>query len=185
MIKKIDNCKNNPEKSSTTKVGEHIPFGYSMSTIWAFDNIDNKHSLYHGEDCMKKFCISLKEFSVDVINFGKKKMLPLTLKELKSNQDSTLCYIYRKKFTQKLAKDKNHRKVRDHCHFTGKYRDAAHSICNLGFNVRSEIPIVFHDVSNYDYHFIMKELANEFKGQFGCLVENTERYKTFSISIEK
>ena len=112
-------------------------------------------------------------------------MLPLTLKELKSNQDSTVCYICRKKFTQKLAKDKNHRKVRHHGHFTGKYRGAAHSICNLGFNVRSEIPVVFHDVSNYDHHFIMKELANELKGQFGCLGENTEKYKTFSVSIEK
>ena len=44
MIKKIDNCKNNPEKSSTTKIGEHIPCGYSMSTIWTFDRTKNKHS---------------------------------------------------------------------------------------------------------------------------------------------
>ena len=58
---------------------------------------------------MKKFCISLREHAADVISFEKKKMLPLTEKELK---DSTQCYICRKKFTQKLAKDKNHRKVR-------------------------------------------------------------------------
>ena len=57
LIKKICNCKNNPEKSSTTKIGEQIPCGYSMSTIWAFGNVKNKHSLYRGEDCMKKFCI--------------------------------------------------------------------------------------------------------------------------------
>ena len=44
MIKKIHNCKNNPEKSSTTKIGEHIPCGYSMSPIWTFDRTKNKHS---------------------------------------------------------------------------------------------------------------------------------------------
>ena len=43
----------------------------------------------------------------------------------------------------------------------------------------------FHNSSNYDYHFIIKELANKFEGQFECLGENTEKYKTFSIAIEK
>ena len=47
-----------------------------MSTIWAFDNIENKYILYRGEDCMKKFCISLREHAADVIYFEKKKMLP-------------------------------------------------------------------------------------------------------------
>ena len=54
--KKIDGCANNPEISSTTKIGEHIPCGYSMSTIWTFDCIENKHTLYRGKDCAKKFC---------------------------------------------------------------------------------------------------------------------------------
>ena len=49
----------------------------------------------------------------------------------------------------------------------------------------SEIPVVFHNGSNCDYHFIIKELANEFEGQFQCLGENTEKYKTFSVPIEK
>ena len=40
-----------------------------------------------------------------------------------------------------------------------------------------EIPAVFHNHSNCDYHFIIKELANEFEGQFECLGENTEKYK--------
>ena len=46
LIKKIDGCKNNPENSSTTKIGEHIPCGYSRSTIWVFDHIENKHTIY-------------------------------------------------------------------------------------------------------------------------------------------
>ena len=49
----------------------------------------------------------------------------------------------------------------------------------------NEIPVVFHNSSNYDYHFIIKELAKEFEGQFKCLGEITEKYKTFSVLIEK
>ena len=75
MIKKIDNCKNNPEKSSTTKIGEHIPCGYSMSTIWTFDSITNKLSLYRGEEYVKKFFISLREHEADVIKLRKEKKL--------------------------------------------------------------------------------------------------------------
>ena len=47
----------------------------------------------------------------------------------------------------------------------------------------NEIPIVLHNESNYDYHFIIKDLANEFEGQFECLGENTENWKTISIAI--
>ena len=46
-------------------------------------------------------------------------------------------------------------------------------------------PIVFHNGSNYDYHFIVKELAEEFKKQFICLGENTAKYLTFTVPIEK
>ena len=75
--------------------------------------------------------------------------------------------------------------VRDHCYYTGKYRGAAHSICNLKFNVPNELPVVFHESSNYDYHFIIKELANDFEGKLERLGENTKKYNTFSILIEK
>ena len=91
----------------------------------------------------------------------------------------------RKKTPREFAKDKNYRKVRDHCHFTVKYRGAAHSLRNLRFNVPNKIPIVFHDGSNYDCHFIIKELANKSEGQSECLGENTEKYKTVFAPIEK
>ena len=92
-----------------------------MSTIWEFDNIENKHTLYRGEDCMKKFCESLREHAKNIIDFETKKMLPLTKEELKSHQDTKAFHICRKKILKKLANDKNYRKVRDHFHFTGKY----------------------------------------------------------------
>ena len=55
LIKKIDGCANNQENSSMTKIGEHIPYEYSMSTIWAFDHIENKDTLCCRKDCIRKF----------------------------------------------------------------------------------------------------------------------------------
>ena len=81
LIKKIDGCTNNPENSSTTKIEGHIPCRYSISTIWAFDHIENKHTLHPGKkDCMKMFCQSLKEHAKNLIDFEKKNMLSLTKK---------------------------------------------------------------------------------------------------------
>ena len=54
--------------------------------------------------------------------------------------------------------------IKDHCHYTGEHGGVAPSICSLKYNVPKEIPIVFHSGSNYDYHFIKKELAEKFKG---------------------
>ena len=78
-----------------------------MLTAWTFDNIENKHNLYRGEDCTTKFCVSLRQDGANVINFEMKKKLQLTKKELKICQYSTVCYVCRKTLTQKLAKDKN------------------------------------------------------------------------------
>ena len=65
-----------------------------------------------------------------------------------------------KRFLKKFPRNKNHQKVRDHCHYTDKYRGAAHSVWNLRFNVPSKISVIVHDGSYYDYyHFISKELA--------------------------
>ena len=111
-------------------------------------------------------------------------MLLLTEEELKLHEDLTECYICRNKFTQKLTREKNRWKLRDHWHFTGKYRVAADSICNLRFNAWNEISVVSQNGSNCNYHFVMKESANEFKDQFECLGENTGKYKTFSVPIE-
>ena len=79
-----------------------------MSTIWSFDIIENKHTLNYGEDCMKKFCTSLREHATKVIKFEKKKMLLLTKKELKLHQDETESYICGKIFLKKFANDKNY-----------------------------------------------------------------------------
>ena len=76
-------------------------------------------------------------------------------------------------------------KIRDNCHYTGEYRGAVNSIYNLKYSAHRKIPILFHNGSNYDYHFIIKELAKEFEKQLTCSEKNTEKYITFIVLIEK
>ena len=83
---------------------------------------------------------------------------------------------YVKKNFVLMKMEKN--KVRDHCHYTGKFRGAAHSICNLRYKV-------VQNGSTCDYHFIIKQLPKEFEGLFELLGENTEKYITFSVPIKK
>ena len=85
----------------------------------------------------------------------------------------------------KYATEKEYHKVKDYFHFTGKYRGVAHVICNLKYSIPKKYPVVVHNGSNYDYHFIIKELVKEFEGEFNCLGENTKKCKTFSVPITK
>ena len=141
----------------------------------------NRRYFYRGKDCIEKFCKDLKEVGTEIINFEEKEMIPLTNKEINSHEKQKLYHICKEIF----CNDKNKKKVRDHCHYTRKFRGAAHSGCNLRYKVPKEIPIVFHNDSTYDYHFIIKKLTEEFKGEFECLGENTEKYITFSVSFQK
>ena len=173
----MSTCQINPNKSSTTKINKHTPSGYSLFTHCSFDKSKNKLNYYRGDDCMKKFCKDLRKHATKIINYEKKKMISLTIKEEIYHNKQKICYICKKEFKQQ--------KVRDHCHHTGKYRGAAHNICNLRYKVPKEIPVVFHNGSTYDYQFIIKELVKEFEGNFECLGENTEKYITFSVPLKK
>ena len=183
LLEKINTCHNNPEKSSTTKINKHTPSGYSLFTHCSFERTKNKLDHYRSKNCMKKFCSDLREHATKIINYEKKEMIPLTKKEEKKHIKQEVCYICKKGFS---TDDNNKKyKVRDHCHYTGKYRGAAHDICNLKYKIPKEIPVVFRNGSTYDYHFIIKELAEELEGEFECLGENTEKYITFSVPLRK
>ena len=156
--------------------------------MWLFDSKQNKRSFYRGKDCIKKFCSELKELGTKIINYEQKEMTPLTDDEKKYYEEQKECYICQKEFCSdknKKMKFALYKKVKDHFHFTGKFRGAAHCICNLNYKVLQEIPVKIHNGSKYDYHFIIKELAEEFKGEFECLGENTEKYISFSVPIKK
>ena len=79
----------------------------------------------------------------------------------------------------------NYPKVGDHCHYAGKYICAAHSICNLKVYVPNEISVVFHNGLDCGYHFIVKELANEFEGEFECLGGKYRKVQNFFCSNRK
>ena len=92
-MQKIDGYKNNPENSSTTNVNKHIPSDFSMSTISLFRSIENKHDVYRGKDCVKKFCEFLRKHAMKIINFKKKKMKLLTKEQQESHENAKICYI--------------------------------------------------------------------------------------------
>ena len=178
----MSTCYNKPEKSSTTKINKHTPSGYSLFAHCSFDKTKNKFGYYRGEDCMKKFCKDLREHATKIINYEKKDMIPLTKKGEKNHNNQKVRYICKKEFD---TCDKKHHKVRNHCHYSGKYRGAAHNSCNLRYKIPKEVPVVFHNGSTYDYHFIIKDLVKKINGDFECLGENTEKYITFSVPIKK
>ena len=182
LLEKVSTCINNPNESSTTKINKHTPSDYSIFTHCSFDESKKKLNYYRGKDCMKKFSKDLREHASKIINYEKKKMIPLTTEEKIYHNKQKISYICKKEFNDY---DKKQQKVRDHYHYTGKYRGAAHNICNLRYKIPKEIPVVFHNGSTYDYHSIIKELVKEFEGNFECLGENTEKYTTFSVPIKK
>ena len=83
LFRKIDGCANIPEDSSPTKIGKHVPFGYSMSIIWGFNHVENKHTLYRIKGCIKKFCTSLSEHAKDMIDFEKRKNATINNRRIK------------------------------------------------------------------------------------------------------
>ena len=161
-------CQNNFEKSSTEKKTKHTPSGQSIFTSCSFDPTKNRFDCCKGEDCMERFCKDLREHAMKTMNYKKKEMKSKTF------------VTHAKKIFSTDKNDKNafklYHKVRDHCHYTGKFRGVAHSICNLRYKTPKKIPAVFHNGSTYNYHFIINQLAKVFNGQLECLGENTEKY---------
>ena len=143
---------------------------------------------YRGKDYIESFCQKLKEIGTEIINYEEKEMMPLTDEEIKSYERQKACRICKGGFCYDKNKEKEcklYQKVRDHCHYTRKFRGAAHSVCNLCYKVPKKSPIVIHNRSTYDDHFIIKQLKDKFKGNFECLGENTEKYITFLVPIKK
>ena len=140
LLKKT--CLNNPEKCYTQKKATYTPLDYSLVTCCSFDKSKNERKYYRGEDCVEMFCNNLENQAVKIINCEKKQMIPLTNEEKESYENQNICYICEKEFST----DKTYCRVRDHCHYTGKYRGAAHSICNLRYKIPREIPVVFHTI---------------------------------------
>ena len=181
LLKKEQHYQNNNlEESYTEKKAKHEPSGWAMFTRCSFDKKENKLNYYRGKDCIEKLCKKLKERAMKIINYEEKEMIPLTYEENKSYKEQEACHICKEKFC--MDKDdenyKNRKKVKDHCHYTGKFKGAAHSICNLRYKVPDNIPIIIHNAS-YDTYFIINHLAEEFKGKLDCIEEHGKMYYFF------
>ena len=118
LLEKMSTCQNNPNELSTTKINKHTPSGYSLFTHCSFDNSKNKLNYYRGEDCMKKFCKDLRTHATKIINYEKKKMISLTIKQEIYYNKQKICYICKKEFNKndnKQQKSKRslsiHRKI--------------------------------------------------------------------------
>ena len=112
-----------------------------------------------------------------------KKTLDLTDEETKKFEKATTCHICKDPFTDKDEEEKGKRhKVRDHCHYTGVFRGAAHNICNLLYRDTKQIPVFFHNLSGYDGHIIFDNLSKiEGIKTPKVIAKNMEKYITFSI----
>ena len=149
-----------------------MPSGYSLVTNCSFDAVKNELDCYRGKDCTEKFCKNLTEHAVRIVHYEEKEMIPLTDEENRFYEEQKVCNICKKGFS--IDNDKKRHKVKDHCHYTGKFRRAA-----------LDILIVFHNGTTYNYHFIINKLAKEFDDQLEWLGENTEKCITFSVPISK
>ena len=120
---------------------------------------------------------------MEMINFKKKKMKLLKANSRNHMEMQRAVIFVRKKLKINMLRIKNILKldIIIQANYTGKYRGAAHSMCNSKYSLPKQIAIIFHNASRYDYHFIINKLAIEFKGQFLCLEENTVKYITLQF----
>ena len=184
LIKEMHNCDPNPQNSYTKKYQKHEPISFSYY-IKSFDvNVyESKLRKYTGEDAMKKFVEWIEEEVKKIANIPDVEMI-FGPDELKQFNDATKCWICNEEFDD-TADEKGYRKnekVKDHCHYTGRFRGAAHNSCNLKYKKPKFIPVVFHNLSGYDSHLFIKNLGFT-DGNIDCIPNNEEKYISFTKNI--
>ena len=156
LTKRVQSCEPDPEKCYTKKYQKHeiISFSYYIK---CFDDTVYKPVLrtYTGPDAAKKIVEMLEEDIKIIANIPEADKI-LGKEEAERFNKETKCWICEGEF--KEDDDKNY-KVKDHCHFTGRYRGAAHNTCNLKYKKPNFTPIAFHNLGGYDSHLFIKELG--------------------------
>ena len=185
LIKPIQSCEPNPQSSYTKKYQKHEPISYSYYIKCFDDNVFSQEpKTYTGLDPMQKFVESLEKDVKEIANIPKVDMI-FGKEEAERFNEETKCWICKGEFDNTPDKNgyKKYKKVRDHCHFTGRYRGAAHNKCNLEYKKPKFIPVVFHNLSGYDSHLFIKNLGFT-AGNIDCIPNNEERYISFTKNIE-
>ena len=169
------------DEIKTYNYQEHKPCGFMLNLVNAVDNT-NQEFLYRGDDAVDVFCKKINEIRDEIKEKMKEnKEMLMTDEDKKDFETATHCFICGDKFKNSYKNEKEaekYKKVRDHCHFTGKYRGCAHSICNLNFcNRYFKIPVFFHNMKNYDGHLIIQnaeKLSN--KKKIDVIAQNSEKF---------
>ncbi|CAH3171136.1 unnamed protein product [Porites lobata] len=180
FTKPMNTCCPNPEDSYNYNYQKHEPSGFCIFIKGVVDK-RIKPITYtkkeEDEDIAKIFVEKLSEATRGIYNdfYRRRKPLKLTQDEQKSFDKAKFCHICNKE----LLKDK----VRDHCHFTGQYRGAAHNKCKFMCKKPRILPVIFHNLQGYDAHLFIKHLAR-LEGNLNCIPSTEEKYISFSKSIK-
>ena len=180
LLKPLDTCEPNPNKSYTHKYNKHEPVSF-VYYIKSFNESVYKSTLrsYIKEneedpDVIDVF-INWLEDDVKIISELGNKPMKITPEEEEQFNQASNCWICGKFLN---IDDR----VRDHCHYTGRYRGAAHNICNLKYSKPNNISVFFHNLTGYDSHLFIKKL-NTTMGAIDCIPNNEENYISFSKTI--
>ena len=180
FTKPMNTCSPNPKDSYNYNYQKHEPSGFCFYV----KGIVNKKitpiiytKTFDDEDISKVFVEKLTEVTKGIYNdfYLRPKPLIMRPKEQKSFEKAKTCHIC----SGELKKDK----VRDHCHFTGQYRGAAHNKCNLMCKKPKVLPVIFHNLQGYDAHLFIKQLAR-LEGKLTCIPSTEEKYISFSKTIK-
>ena len=180
ITKKMSSCCPNPEDSYNYNYQKHEPSGFCFYAKGIAGKrikpiIYTKSS--EDEDVAKIFVEKLTELTKGIYNdfYCKPKKMVITPETQKEFNNAVNCHIC----GYKLGKDR----VRDHCHFTGEYRGAAHNKCNLMCKKPRILPVIFHNLQGYDAHLFIKQLA-KLDGKLDCIPSTEEKYISFSKTIK-
>ena len=183
FTEKIDTCQPEEGKSFTNQYQKHSPSGFSY-LIKCFDDELLSSKLVHytakspDDNVPQLFIESLEKDIKEIYNkFKKPKKMVMTREDKINYKKATHCHIC----VEEIDKDEDI-KVRDHCHLTGKFRGAAHSMCNLKFRLPKFYPVIFHNLSGYDSHLFIKNLGKS-EGKIDCIPNNEEKYISFTKEI--
>ena len=182
LIKPLDNCDPDPNKSYTKKYQKHEPISFSYYILCSIDGVYKpvlrKYTQTKPEDAdaMDIFIKWLEEDVKDIANIEVKEMI-FTEEDRKHFNNASDCWIC----GEKLENDR----VRDHCHFTGRYRGPAHNKCNLKYRKPKNISVFFHNLSGYDSHLFIKKIGCSINKNenIKCIPTNEEKYISFTKTI--
>ncbi|XP_070167769.1 uncharacterized protein [Polyergus mexicanus] len=166
--------------SNTSIVQHHEVYSAGYYARCALDGVSSTYRAYRGENCVLWFVRELHDLALraKIVLDIDAPMTNLTSDEWERFVNATRCSICKKPFELGDAR------VRDHCHLTGRYRGPAHSNCNLNYKDTYVIPVFFHNLSGYDAHFIIKDVANAFPGSVEILPITKETYISFTKNVE-